>query len=62
MYYTLVMENLSSERKKEKFKVFRRKREEMDSRLRGNDMKEIGNDIIGNGNDSGNNIEMGIVN
>jgi len=47
------MENLSSERKKEKFKVFRRKREEVDSRLRGNDIRKIGNDIIGNGNDSG---------
>jgi hypothetical protein len=34
-----VTKNLSSEQKKEKFKVFKRKKEEMDSRLRGNDIE-----------------------
>jgi len=34
-----VAKNLSSEQKKEKFKVFRRKKEEMDSRLRRNDIE-----------------------
>jgi len=31
----------------------------MDSHLRGNDIREIGNDIIGSRNDSGNDIRDG---